>query len=1124
MLYPSDPSCSSSKVSELRADERNSEQLKLQERDPVVRFGETEIPNFCIRDYVFASRSKNNGSNWPFSRRLFKLCLNHGIRDPLPPFEPASSVRELFCRTSAAESEKNIKVNLPKVGEICSLDGEPNPTRTVSCSLSYEKLLSCANKDYGQCSSEEDKVYNLIPEDYEIGSTLTNQCDIERFSTQSGAEPVAKKCSLILKLGVISETSRTEEIASTSTASDPMASKVCPVCKTFSSTSNTTLNAHMDQCLSIASDATKAADKIPKIMVKPTKKRLMEDIYATAPHCSLEDLDRRNGTSWAMDLTMVIPPTEANTETKKLKFSQIVARDDRSEGAVYVDSNGIKVRILSKFNDSPPPQVISKKVFRPSKNINLARQGNASLISQKKQFVGVKYTKKMKNKKLSFLKLSKNEAEPEVAHNEESHQGEGSADQLSSHQEQPHLSCGTSTLQKWHCSKRSDIPKKICKSNFLKNKDNPNEFKAQMTNLEKRNSASGAYASAKRHFVKVSHTPESKKADFSANRGPLQIMVNEQKSSQVTSTNVLRLRLSKASGVLVPSKSCGNSEFLMGRKQKSVFFSETNNRLAENRKLSLKTRKILTLSNFNLSTKMIGKRKRKREISSNSNEEQQSSVEVATTSVLDEEITDRSLRSGSCPCQFVKTTSSVSQTENVGFSKFIRASSEKVDGNSIVAKSMDGEVLPDLLLDSDDKTSQIMPMKECGITMGRVLLGQLDEKTCDRLENIRVESQAGGSSTESSACLTSHGDLGSDTPRENCYSVASAPVVPNQERNLAINGELSGSPVSSSSISPASLNNSLSKASDRELVSMPVATHGHLGRSMADNEDAQALDIIDHNQQCKLDSTMNKPLRQLDYHPCCCSSQSIMASTMPTSKQKLIPNLHISPSLSSFLSAYSISHTDTGNTSSLESPTRSIMTRSYSIVGSTSPSCGTPSQSSSNSILRLMGKNLMVSHNEESSNHLKVDSPAKDNNSAVPNLPSPLSFTSNISSPNHETFPFRVCAPAPLMTNTQACSDVLQSNVNHKAYVTKEVIVFDGSSNDDMMMRGTLLPVPVTHAMFQEPYPYLLLSESGSSSSYLTKEGSTLEVPATLLPRPFMFRPPSATHLNPPLYHPQSLR
>lgn len=365
---------------------------------------------FIDRDYVFASRSKKNGSGWPFSHRSLKLCLKHGIRDPLPPFEPASSVRGFFSRT-AAESEKNIEVNLPKVGEIYSLDGELNATRTVSRSPSEDKFLSCENKDDGQCSSEEDKVYNLSTEDYEIGSTLTNQCDIERFSAQFGAESAAKKCGLILKAGIFSDASRAEEIASTSTASDPMASKVCPVCKTFSSTSNTTLNAHMDQCLSMASDATKFVDKIPKIMVKPTKKRLMEDIYATAPHCSLEDLDRRNGTSWAMDLTLVIPPTEANTESKNLKFSQVDAEDERSEGAVYVDSNGIKVRILSKFNDSPLG--ISKKVFRPSKNIKLVRDGKNSLINPKMHFVGVENTKKMKrkmkNKKLSSLKLLKNE-------------------------------------------------------------------------------------------------------------------------------------------------------------------------------------------------------------------------------------------------------------------------------------------------------------------------------------------------------------------------------------------------------------------------------------------------------------------------------------------------------------------------------------------------------------------------------------------------------------------------------------------------------------------------------------------------------------------------------------------
>ncbi|KAH0458653.1 hypothetical protein IEQ34_011467 [Dendrobium chrysotoxum] len=1125
MLYHSDPSCSSSKVSELRADERKSEQLKLQDVDPaVVSFGETQIPNFCIRDYVFASRSKNNHTSWPFPRRLLKLCLKHGVQDLLPPFEPASSVRDLFCKSSEAETEKNIGINLSQVGEAFLLD----PTQIVSFSPSDDKLLSCAKNDNSRYLSEEDKRYNLINEDYEIGSTLTNQCAFERFSTQLSAEPVVQQCGLILKPSVISETSRAEEIASTSTASDLMASKVCPVCKTFSSTSNTTLNAHMDQCLFMASDATKTVDKTPKLLVKPTKKRLMEDIYATAPHCSLEDLDRRNGTSWATDLTSLTPPMEANAETKRLKLiSQVDARDDRSEGAVYVDSNGIKLRILSKFNDAP--QVISKNVFKPSKNINLVRDGKTSLVSQKKYLFGEKHMKKMKlkmkNKKVCSLKLLKNEAAQEVDHNEESHQEEESADQLSGEEKQTHMSCGTSTLQKWHCSKRSDLPKKICKTNFLKNMVKPGEFVSKITNLEMRNSASGTYSSAKRHFMKLSQTPESKMVDFPAN-APLQNMANEVKSlqgcsSKGTSMNVLRLKLAKASGALVPSKNSRNDDLFMGRKQNSPDFPETNNRSTVNRNLSLKTKKISTLSKSNVSTKMLRKNKRKREISSGSNEEQQRCVEAAITSFLDDEISERSLLSGSCQCQDVKTKSSVSQNQNMGFIKFTRASSDKVDGGAIIAKSANGEVLPVLLLDLDDKTSQIMPSKDCERSMERVLLDKQDEKTSDKLENRGVKSQAGAASTESSACLTSHGDLAPDTPRQNC-SIASTLVVPNQESNLAINREPSGSPVSSSSISPAFLNVSLTKASDRELLLKPSAAHGNLGRYMADNEEAQASDI-EHNQQCKMDFTMNKSPQQSNYHHCCCSRQSIMASTMPTSKPKLIPNLHIRPSISAPFGAYSILHTDTGNITSLESPTGSIMTRSCSVVGSTSPSCGTPSQSSSNSILRLMGKNLMVTHNEESSNLLKIDSPAKDNNSAAPSLPSPLSFTSYVRAPNHENFPFAVCSPVPLMTNMQVRNNVNQSNMSHKAYVTKEVIVFDGSSKSDMMMRGTLLPVPVSHTMFQGPYPYflpqnqLLLREIGSSPSYLSNEGSSLEVPATLLPRPFLFRPP-ATPLNPPLY------
>jgi len=90
-----------------------------------------------------------------------------------------------------------------------------------------------------------------------------------------------------------------------------------------------------------------------KPKVKPRKKRLMVDVYKTALPYTLEDLDRRNGTNWAVELAMSPVSKEVCTENRSPEVVSFDRRDDEREGDVYVDSNGIKIRILSKCNDVP---------------------------------------------------------------------------------------------------------------------------------------------------------------------------------------------------------------------------------------------------------------------------------------------------------------------------------------------------------------------------------------------------------------------------------------------------------------------------------------------------------------------------------------------------------------------------------------------------------------------------------------------------------------------------------------------------------------------------------------------------------------------------------------------------
>ncbi|KAL6538514.1 hypothetical protein OROGR_012502 [Orobanche gracilis] len=44
-------------------------------------------------DYVFGTRSKDFKTHWPFSLENLHLCLKHGVKDVLPPFETLDSVR-----------------------------------------------------------------------------------------------------------------------------------------------------------------------------------------------------------------------------------------------------------------------------------------------------------------------------------------------------------------------------------------------------------------------------------------------------------------------------------------------------------------------------------------------------------------------------------------------------------------------------------------------------------------------------------------------------------------------------------------------------------------------------------------------------------------------------------------------------------------------------------------------------------------------------------------------------------------------------------------------------------------------------------------------------------------------
>ncbi|CAN8248332.1 unnamed protein product [Cochlearia groenlandica] len=272
-----------------------------------VELGQSHLSTFSIRDYVFTSRSKNFKKSWPFSSTSLQLCLKHGLSDPLPPIQ----------------APKALSLNKPSVG-------------TISYNRKSEKLGS----NHTLVKTKEGFENGLLAS----GSKSKLQVAMVNKNPKK-------------KIGCMDSVSKDDHNCIFA-ASESMALRTCPICKSFSSASNTTLNAHIDQCLSLDSEK-QLISKPRRPKVKPrTKLKSMIDIYATAKECTLEDLDRRNGTKWAMVSSksnrVVVSDNKHEVSSKGRKRSVLrvcVDHEDASGiGPVYIDGKGQKLRILSEFN------------------------------------------------------------------------------------------------------------------------------------------------------------------------------------------------------------------------------------------------------------------------------------------------------------------------------------------------------------------------------------------------------------------------------------------------------------------------------------------------------------------------------------------------------------------------------------------------------------------------------------------------------------------------------------------------------------------------------------------------------------------------------------------------------
>ncbi|CAM8986858.1 unnamed protein product [Rhodiola kirilowii] len=315
---------------------------------------------FSIRDFVLSARNKDIRTNWPFSDKHLKLCLMHGVKDVLPPFQPKTSKRKQFSTICLDKNSLGDDGNIARI-----------PDKNASARVNSPIVCSLGDVVLTQKATANRLEVNLDQPDKDGGFALSDTSYSQAYPSISGstfkhhkfpktvAKTSANKCKLVVKFVSPSFHSLNEEIMPHKTnLSDSPAFKVCPVCKTFSSSSNTTLNAHIDQCLSMETTSEGMADSkiFTKCKVKPRKMRSMANIYTTALVCTIEDLDRRNGSRWATDLSLpaqnICVNSSQGNKKQRNSFTEpdIDANGDSDDGGVYIDANGRKLRRLSKMD------------------------------------------------------------------------------------------------------------------------------------------------------------------------------------------------------------------------------------------------------------------------------------------------------------------------------------------------------------------------------------------------------------------------------------------------------------------------------------------------------------------------------------------------------------------------------------------------------------------------------------------------------------------------------------------------------------------------------------------------------------------------------------------------------
>ncbi|KAG6472787.1 uncharacterized protein LOC122028873 isoform X1 [Zingiber officinale] len=1070
---PPDPSCSSD-LAALKSHEKAPETIAFEEAERV-ELEENPTSKFSIRNYVLASRRRSCiETSWPFSQQFLQICMKHGVKNLLPPFEPPDLVRSQCLRKSEqliVEPEAEAEVDPIEPRNVGAIIWKTSDIRLESPLLLKEFDSNSSDPAIESTSEAEisplDEGTNsdeLIQHDHdaELICSVADSTEaspdfdslVPRQKLEKLQKPLEKKCRLKVKLGVISEINKEgNTLDNSGSVSDPMASKICPVCKAFSSSSNTTLNAHIDQCLSMDSNVKGISGEVPKIKAKQRKKRLMTEIYMTAPRATLEDLDRRNGTNWAVELALLATPTSGvANETKRPKMSATECLENGNDSAVYVDSKGMKLGILSKINEPAPDDLNMWKNA-------IAEPGNC-ILQRKKKDLALKHLKdtKMKAQKRKLLfKQSKTQFAATFDDDDQSavHQ-QDHVQPAALHTEKQVESTAPATSKPWVCSIQSDIPINVPKSRS-ESVDNTTLVHRSIL-AENHQWNSSAVSSEANKFFRSSEvltgSPKMKRVDCLYNDNRLtndmkgkssEIPISNHKwSSRGACSTIGLLKSSKPSdkflssgkkpvaidlGICKKSNKCLNT--LQSPLEEEAIFTSKKEILVkrpyfhlegskgESNEKALKTFKFrkhrsalrtckrgppFLLPNDGVhgtTNNLIVRRNRavhNHEFGSLNNFTNNHEFPIRGNNTESE-------RPG------LSKTVEEREHNNLIHPAIPRCNNSQVEDSDALVEDQShgapGEAGGDHVSNdfvNSDKLEISFRNKSCSSrhAVGKVHVDNFEKRSgqqeficndvsCEDVEYEDIQMEVATvdkdvevscavllkkyqaettSAQDSIGCLTSHGGMELKVPSKS-PSMTSLISAENHHRHLHLDTGQSGSPTSAGSyVSLMPYEGSRSKDPEPELSMRSFESQT---AELTENTEQRNFNSREHKKDDLAETT---PKKCLNEKPFCCSCRESISKdlqlpshneTSRTTKENRVSNLFIGPRISSSFKTYQSPRSNSISKSSQQSNYNNSIDfsgsyGSYTDLGSPSPQ--SLNQSSSNPVLRLMGKNLMVVNNE----------------------------------------------------------------------------------------------------------------------------------------------------------------